>query len=235
VLAIASAAIFLFGMRHGNVEAADLTSVDGQNLRMLVYLPPEYPRDAPYPVLYLLHGAGGDETDWQQKSAVDSVMDRLYAAKKIVPMIVVMPGEPGRGSAADRDLLEAIVPYVESHYNVQRDSGSRAIAGVSLGGGQALVIGTRHPDRFAWIGAFSPALVGTSENELLADADAWSGKLRLLWLSWGDTDQLKAACQSLHKSLDEKKVPHVCFEGGGGHDDRRSDLGEFVRLLFRGR
>ncbi len=126
-----------------------------------------------------------------------------------------------------------MVPYVESHYAARADSQGRAIAGVSLGGGQALAIGTKHPDRFAWIGAFSPALVGTSEGDLLTNSALWSGKLRLLWLSWGDADQLKASCQSLHKSLDEKKVPHVCFVGRGGHDDRRIDLQEFVALLFR--
>ncbi len=102
ILAIAAVAIFFFGVRHGKVEAAECKAADGKLLRMLVYLPPDYPHDAPYPVLYLLHGAGDDEASWQKEGAADAVMDRLYAATKIVPMILVMPGEPGRGSAVER-------------------------------------------------------------------------------------------------------------------------------------
>jgi enterochelin esterase-like enzyme len=234
VLATVAAAIFLFGGRRGKVMAAEYTSAgDGQRLRMLVYLPPDYPRDAPYPVLYLLHGAGDDETSWQKEGAVDGVLDRLHAGKKIVPMIVVMPGEPGRGTAMERDLLAAVVPDVESHYNVRNDRQGRAIAGVSLGGGQALSIGLKHADQFAWIGAFSPALVGTSENELVANLAEQSGQLKLLWISCGKTDRLKEACQSLHRTLEEKKFPHVWYVGPGGHEERRNDLREFAPLLFR--
>lgn len=96
---------------------------------MVVYLPPNYPKDAPYPVLYLLHGGGDDENGWQENGAIGSLLDRFYAEKKIVPMIVVMPNAQGRGNAFEHDLLERVVPYVESHYVARGDAPHRAIAG----------------------------------------------------------------------------------------------------------
>src|SRR3712207_6163523 len=125
---------------------------------MLVYTPPGFSKDRKYPVLYLLHGAGDDETGWQKKGAADVILDNLYAEKKIVPMIVVMPngftnapGTPQRGNpnatpeerrrtagAFEQDLLKDIIPYVESHYPVIADANHRALAGLSMGGGQTM-------------------------------------------------------------------------------------------------
>ena len=90
----------------------------------------------------------------------------------------------GRGPELERDLLDDVLPYVESHYPTRRDGQGRAIAGVSLGGGQALSIGLKHPDTFAWVGGFSPALAGMSESDLIGDAGAWNTRLKLLWISW---------------------------------------------------
>ena len=149
---------------------------------MVIYTPPGYSKDSKYPVLYLLHGAGDDETGWTKKGSAAVILDNLYAAKKIVPMIVVMPngfarraadpsgnapvppsGRSGPRSFRDNgafedDLLKDIVPFVESHYAVHADREHRAVAGLSMGGGQALGIGLKHPDVFAWVGGFSSAI-----------------------------------------------------------------------------
>ena len=202
------------GIKRGKLETVEYDFKDALSgkQRMVVYLPPNYPQDAPYPVLYLLHGAGDDETSWQKQGAADSILDRLYAEKKIVAMIVVMPNAQGRSSAFEQDLLEAVIPYVESHYATQRDGRLRAIAGVSLGGWQALSIGLTHTDRFAWVGGFSPAL-----NDVLPAN--YSGQLKLLWLSCGDRDGLlEVVCEPIHKTLEERNIPHVWHVSPGEHE-----------------
>src|SRR5262249_57712384 len=117
--------------------------------------------------------------------------DNGDADKKVVPMIVVMPngfarapGGTGRNSAFEDDLLKDVIPYVESHYPVRADREHRALAGLSMGGGQALRIGLKHRDVFAWVGGFSSALRGGSADLLPDPADA-SKPLRLLWPSCG--------------------------------------------------
>jgi enterochelin esterase-like enzyme len=218
-------------IKRGKLETVeyDFNHAPGGKQRMMVYLPPDYPQDAPYPVLYLLNGAGDDETGWQKQGAADAILDQLYAEKKIAAMIVVMPNAQGRSSAFEHDLLDAVIPYVDSHYATQRDSRRRAIAGPSLGGWQALSIGLKHTDRFAWVGGFAPSLV---DDVLPA---AYGGQLELLWLSCGDRDSLKGECEALHKKLEEKKVPHVWHVGPGEHEWPvwKDDLRRFAPLLFR--
>jgi enterochelin esterase-like enzyme len=219
------------GIQRGKLDSVeyDFQKALSGKQRMVVYLPPNYPQDAPYPVLYLLHGAGDDETNWQQGGTADSILDQLYAEKKIVAMIVVMPNAQGRSIAFEPDLLEAVMPYVESHYATQRDSRHRAIAGVSLGGWQALSIGLAHPDRFAWVGGFSPAFI-----DVLGEPASSSRRLKLLWLSCGDSDSLKGECERLHQKWEEKKVPHVWRVSPGGHEWPvwKNDLHRFAPLLF---
>jgi enterochelin esterase-like enzyme len=126
-------------------------------------------------------------------------------------------------------LLQAIVPYIESHYPTQHYSQHRAVAGVSLGGWQALNIGLKHPDRFAAVGAFSPALV----SDVLPDT--YRGQLELLWLSCADRDSVKGGCELLHQTLQEKSIPHVWRVNPGEHEWRvwQNDLRRFLPLLFR--
>src|SRR5581483_2181669 len=123
------------------------------------------------PVLYLLHGAGDDETGWQKKGAADVILDNLYADKKLVPMIVVMPNgfarapnSTGRNSAFEDDLLKDLIPYIEAHYPVKADREQRALAGLSMGGGQSLRIGLKHLDVFASVGSFSAGGVAPAAN-----------------------------------------------------------------------
>src|SRR5262249_20212014 len=144
----------------------------GTKRKLTVYTPPGYSTDTKYPVLFLLHGIGGDEREWMRSGHPDIILDNLYAEKKIAPMIVVMPN--GRAAADDRsrgpnassfeafakfeqDLLDDIIPFVESNYSVKADRESRALAGLSMGGGQTLNFGLGHLDTFAYIGGFSSA------------------------------------------------------------------------------
>jgi enterochelin esterase-like enzyme len=218
------------GIKRGTVETVeyDFKKALSGKQRMVVYLPPDYPQGGPYPVLYLLHGAGDDETCWQKRGAADSTLDELYAEKKIVAMIVVMPNSQGRGLFAE-DMLEAVIPYVESHYAVHRDGQHRAITGVSTGGWQSLGTGLKHTDRFAWVGGFSPSLA----TDVLPIAH--SDRLKLLWLSCSDRDGLMANCGRMHRTLEEEDVPHIWRVSPGEHEWRvwRNDLREFAPLLFR--
>src|SRR5262249_47383593 len=147
--------------------------------------------------------------------------NRLCARKLIVPMIVIMPNGRGRGSNFEDDLIDEVIPYVGSHYAARSSCLDRAIAGLSLGGGQALSIGLKHPNQFAWVGAFSPSLAGKIENdvtELLERPPDGSDQRKLLWLSCGDADHLKLVDEALHHSLVAKDIPHVWHVGSGEHE-----------------
>lgn len=152
------------------------------------------------------------------------------------------PGAPGgrqRGmgdfvGAFENDLLKDIIPYVESHYPVLADRDHRAIAGLSMGGGQALTIGLRHLDRFAYVGGFSSAIFGDG-GALVSDPAAAKEQLRLLWLSCGDEDRLMDANRSFHASLERKDVPHLWHVDSGAHTWPvwKNDLYLLAQRLFR--
>jgi enterochelin esterase-like enzyme len=156
--------------------------------------------------------------------------------------LIPAPSAPGgrqRGlgnfvSGFENDLLKDVIPYVESHYPVQADREHRAIAGLSMGGGQALAIGLTHLDLFAYVGGFSSALFGNSSS-LVSDPAAASKQLRLLWLSCGDQDRLMDASKTFHTSLEEKKVPHLWHVDSGAHTWPvwKNDLYLLAQRLFR--
>ena len=304
------------GIEHGKLETVEYNSKSvGGKRKMVVYTPPGYSKDRKYPVFYLLHGAGDDETGWSRKGAANVILDNLYAGKKIAPMLVVMPngfarapGSPGgfgpgtifagaivkqadtdkdgkltqkewlaaakkffeecdkdnkgaldekqiaeginrmtraapgalrggrRGfgtnSLFENDLLKDVIPYVESHYPVQADREHRAIAGLSMGGGQALTIGLKHLDTFAFVGGFSSALFGNQGNLIAEDAGK---QLRLLWLSCGDADRLMDSSKTFHTALQDKKVRHIWHIDSGGHTWPvwKNDLYLLAPMLFQ--
>ena len=182
-----SAAMEIKDVPHGDLRQVWYSSsVMKTPRRMFIYTPPGYNRSKDkYPVLYLLHGWGGDEEEWTNAGYLPQLMDNMLADKKIKPMIVVMPnGHPdeqaaphvlpsGSGQAAlpnaqvsemhtrlsEKGLMDDVIPYVEANYRVKTDRESRAIAGLSMGGEQATYIGLNHLDRFAWVGTFSGAYV----------------------------------------------------------------------------
>ncbi len=163
------------GIATGKLDSMQYDSKTvGTQRKALVYTPPGYDKKKKYPVLYLLHGIGGDEKEWLKGGNPQVILDNLYAEKKLEPMIVVMPN--GRAMKDDRavgnafdpekiaafatfekDLLNDLIPYVEKKYRVFTDREHRAIAGLSMGGGQSLNFGVGNPDKFAWVGGFSSA------------------------------------------------------------------------------
>ena len=219
---------------HGKLEmvAYDSKSV-GTRRKMNVYTPPGYSADRKYPVLYLLHGIGGDETEWQRFCTPGVILDNLIADGKSVPMIVVMPNgraqkndRPGRNiyaaapafAAFEQDLLQDVIPAIESRYSVAADREHRAIAGLSMGGGQSLNFGLRHLGIFAWVGAFSPAPNTLPPAALVSDPTATRAKLKLLWLACGNKDGLIRISQGIHAFLKEHDVPHIWHVDSHGHD-----------------
>ena len=236
---------------HGRIELIEYDSTTvGARRRMQVYTPPGYTTDTKYPVLYLLHGIGGDETEWTRNSHPDVLLDNLIADGHAVPMIIVMPN--GRAQKNDRaegnvfasvpafanferDLLDDVIPAIESRYSTYTDREHRALAGLSMGGGQSLNFGLAHLDTFGWIGGFSSAPNTKSPEELVTDAEA-AKQLKLLWLSCGNQDGLLGISQKLHAYLNEKKIPHVWHVATHGHDaaEWTQALYFFAQQVFQG-
>jgi enterochelin esterase-like enzyme len=274
------------GIATGRLERVEYTSsVTGGKKPAMVYTPAGYSTSQKYPVLYLLHGIGGNETHWPGPGAAAAILDNLIADKKAVPMIVVMPHgrsstqpetplfgpRAGRGTAApapaapaagrqagdgraggrggagmavefeayaafDRELLADLIPFVESKYSVQADREHRALAGLSMGGGQSLNFGLGNVNTFAWVGGFSSAPNTKPPAQLVPDLAAAREKLKLLWVSCGDQDSLFNISQGVHNYLVEQKVPHVWhIDVGGAHTFPvwKNDLYHLSTLLFR--
>lgn len=221
------------GIPHGKLTMIEYDSKTvGTRRRMNVYTPPGYTPETKLPVLYLLHGIGGDETEWERFAHPDVLLDNLLADGKAVPMIVVMPN--GRAQKNDRptgdvfkhapafavfehDLLDDVIPTIEARYAVQADREHRALAGLSMGGGQSLNFGLGHPLVFAWVGGFSSAPNTRKPAELLPNANA-AKHLRLLWLSCGSKDGLFSISQDFHAWLKAQDVPQVWHVTDHEHD-----------------
>ena len=243
------------GVAQGRVqELAYDSGITGTLRRALIYLPAGYSADRKYPVLYLLHGIGGNQDEWRGYVRATAILDNLIADGKAVPMIVVMPN--GRALADDRsppedrvftpenaagfarferDLLDFLIPAVEAKYSVDVDREHRAIAGLSMGGGQALNFGLSHPDTFAWIGAFSPAPNTRPPAELLPDPKVARKQVALLYLSCGNRDGLINVSQDLHAYLKQHEVSHVWNVDDHGHDGDSwaNNLYHFAQRIFR--
>ena len=236
---------------HGEVSIVEYDSKTLGLRRMLrVYTPPSYGADRKYPVLYLHHGLGNTSTEWTLRARAPIIVDNLLADKKIQPFIIVFPSGnatavPGDEKQGDRtqaaygtpyhqDLLEDIIPFVESRYSVYADRNHRAIAGMSMGGGQTLNIGLTNLDRFAWIAAVAAAPNTRPPADLVPDPAAL-GKLKLLWLSVGNHDNLIRVSRGMHDYLQAKRVPHVWRVDTNGHDtaEMSHSLYHFAQLLFR--
>ena len=236
---------------HGTLAMVEYYSKTvGTERRMQVYTPPDYSPDKKYPVLYLLHGIGGDETEWQRYAPPSVILDNLLAAGKIVPMIVVMPN--GRAQTNDRaegdifraapafahfenDLLHDVIPAIEARYSVFTNRESRALAGLSMGGGQSLNIGLAHLDTFAWIGGFSSAPNTKPPSDLVPNPAEVNRKLKLLWLSSGNRDGLISISQGVHGYLMAHQVAHIWNVDGNAHDtpEWKNNLYWFSQRIFK--
>lgn len=237
---------------HGKIDSIQYPSKTvGVTRKALVYTPPGYKKGTKYPVLYLLHGIGGDEKEWYRNGTPKIILDKLYAQGKLTPMIVILPN--GRAMKDDRatgnimakdkveafatfekDLLNDLIPYVEKKFPVKKDRENRAIAGLSMGGGQTLNFGLGNIDKFAWVGSFSSA-PNTKEPQLLLPNPQKAKELKLLWISCGDADGLMPFSKRTHDYLAQNKVPHIFYIEPGGHDFKvwKNDLYIFSQLIFK--
>ena len=238
---------------NGKIDTITYSSKTvGTNRRALVYTPPGFSKKKKYPVLYLLHGIGGDEKEWLNGGKPQVILDNLYAEGKLQPMIVVMPN--GRAMKDDRatgnimapdkvqafatfeqDLLNDLIPFIEKKFPVYTDRENRAIAGLSMGGGQSLNFGLGNLDKFAWVGGFSSAPNTKLPNELVPDPAKAKQQLKLLWISCGDADGLLSFSKRTHDYLRQNDVPHIYYLEPGGHDFKvwKNGLYMFSQFLFK--
>ncbi len=236
---------------HGQLELIEYESKTvGTTRKATVYTPPGYSSEQKYPVLYLLHGIGGDETEWVRFANPNVLFDNLMADGKAVPMIVVMPN--GRAQKNDRaegnvmqsapafatferDLLDDLIPAIEAKYSVATDREKRAIAGLSMGGGQSFNFGLGNLDTFAWVGPFSAAPNTKPAIDLIPDVAEAKAKLKLLWISCGNKDGLIRISQNMHKFLQEHEIDHVWHVDEHGHDPAHwsSSLYWFSQSVFQ--
>ncbi len=239
------------GIERGKIETVEYDSKSvGNKRKAVVYTPPGYSADQKYPVLYLLHGIGGDENEWPRGGRPEIILDNLIASKKAVPMIIVMPNgraqpddRPGPNAMAtapafgkfDKDLLGDLIPFIESKYSVKKDRENRALAGLSMGGGQSLNFGLANLDTFAWVGGFSSAPNTRPAAELVPDPEKAKKQLKLLFLSCGNKDGLIRVSQGVHAYLKEKEVPHIWHVDEHAHDFQhwKKALYNFAQLIFK--
>jgi enterochelin esterase-like enzyme len=239
------------GIEHGKLEMVEYDSKSvGNKRKALLYTPPSYSADQKYPVLYLLHGIGGDEDEWRHGGHPEIILDNLLADKKAEPTIIVMPNgraqpddRPGTNAMAtapafgkfDKDLLGDLIPFIESKYSVKKDRENRALAGLSMGGGQSLNFGLANLDTFAWVGGFSSAPNTKPAAELVPDPEKARNQLKLLYISCGNKDGLIRISQGVHAYLKEKGVPHIWHVDEHAHDFQhwKKALYNFSQLIFK--
>jgi enterochelin esterase family protein len=254
---------------HGDVRAVWYRSGTlGMPRRMHVYTPPGYEGGADrYPVLYLLHGGGDEDSGWSTIGRAGFILDNLIAAGKARPMLVVMPNgslprsgnmprsEPGtppspevvaaREAAQSRftdELLKEVVPTVEKTFRVKAAPSDRAIAGLSMGGGQTLRVLTTKPDQFAYVGIWSAGLFGGNADEweqrneaFFSAADMVNSTVKRLEICVGDKDFLLDGSKALAGVLQKRGIKHEVHISGGGHTwiNWRHYLSELAPRLFQ--
>lgn len=237
---------------------------------MYVYVPDAYYTSPTtrYPVLYLYHGGGGYEADWVRDGRAAVIMDNLIASGRAVPMIIVMPnntlvapagsgrgagpaaapGPPASAATLARELLTDVVPFIETRYRVLANRESRAIAGLSAGGGTAFPTGLNNLDHFAWIGQFSSGMFGgTGANisaavspetivpGLFTDVAAKQARLKLLYMSCGTEDPRLPFQKQAFEELTKRGFAPVFMGFSGAHVWKvwRHSLHDFAPRLFR--
>ncbi len=240
---------------HGEVTHGYYTSKSmGGTRPLVIYTPPGYHSGASrYPVFYLISGTTDTEETWFKVGRANFILDNLIAAKRAVPMVIVMPygntftgtPDPSSPQAAEMykvfndDLVGSIIPYVEANYRVTPDREKRAIAGFSRGGGQSLFAGFTNLDRFGWIGSYSayltPEVFDKYFDSLSAKPEATNRRLKLLWLGVGSEDFLYTQAVAFDDLLKERKIEHKSLVTGGGHTwmNARTYLTETVQLFFK--
>lgn len=255
---------------HGTVRTMwYFSKTTGATRRIVVYTPPGYDQSkARYPVLYLQHGYGEDETGWSDQGHENFILDNLIAAGRAKPMIIVnenglpsadfnppspRPGSGDRTSVRDlaryfmddpyttfdKIVSSDLVPFIDANFRTVADRDHRAFAGLSMGGAQALRIGLKHLNQFAYIGAFSPAIAisdtAKDYSGMLAQPEKLNRQLRLLWLGIGREDFLFTPVKESHEALEKAGIKHTWVESSGTHvwTVWRKYLAEFAPKLFQ--
>jgi enterochelin esterase-like enzyme len=239
---------------HGAVEINWVNSkvLEGDPRWVWIYTPPGYEKSGNrrYPVLYLFHGSNDIAGGWTLAGQMNFIFDNLLSEKKVEPMIVVMPyghavpfGSPREKQARntgmfERHVLEDVMPMVEAKYRTKPGREQRAIAGLSMGGGQALTIGFRHLDKFSAVGGFSSAVPQDFEKQfdaVLSTSDATNSKLKVLWIGCGREDSLFERNEKFATMLKSKGIRNTWRATDGNHTYTywRKYLAEFAPLLFR--
>jgi len=222
--------------RGNNLVVSYYSSTVGINRQTRIYLPPGYTTDSTYNVLYLLHGIGGDINEWYNNGVPHYILDNLYAEGRIAPMIVVLPNgramvddSPGSDIFApdkvagfanfEFELIKDLIPFIDTTYSVKPGREARAIAGLSMGGGQALNFGLAHLDTIAWVGAFSPAPNTKAAATLIPNLSEDTANLSALWISCGSADGLLYISENTHNFMVQHNIDHYyLIEQGKGHD-----------------
>lgn len=243
---------------HGAVHIRTYYSdVQKKYHKLYVYVPPSYEQDIErkYPVLYLRHGGGGNETSWYNEGAASIIMDNLLAEGKVKPMIIVMTngnvetGIPGGYNnealqvGAD-ELFKDVFPVIEKNYRIYTDQQHRAVAGLSMGGGQSFYIGLRNTDKFDWVGVFSTGMFGgiaeadfDAENTIpgiLTNTPSINNNLRLFYISVGEQDPRLNPTNKFVNTLRQHKmdVEYHTFPGIHEWQVWRMSLQDFLPRLF---
>ena len=242
---------------HGTVSHVWYDSPTlGSNRRLTVYTPAGYEGGkAKYPVLYLLHGSGGDEDAWSDLGRTAQIMDNLIAEGKAKPMIVVMPNgvwfnkaapgaavnmfQPTFANSRSQSTIEVensfpdIMKFIEKNYRVAKGYANTAVAGLSMGGRQSCMLSMHYPDTFGYVGLFSGVAV-TEGNEKALDA-VFAAKPKLYWIGCGKDDGIMVNSKKLKDFCDQRGYPATLYESEGGHIWRnwRIYLMIFAQKLFR--
>jgi len=241
---------------HGDVHVLTYNSSALQRLRkMYVYIPAVY-FDQPerkFPVLYLRHGGGDNEGSWVNDGRAAVILDNLIAGGEAEPMIIVMTNGLTDGTWAggstvegmiqlEKELFSDVIPMIEKRYRVAEGKTNRAIAGLSMGGGQAFVIGLRNLDKFSAIGQFSAGILSEGNFDynkylpgVIEDPHQINRKLQLLWISCGTKDPRYQGHLNLAKDLKEKGINYEFHELTFGHEWQfwRMQLHDFAKKLFK--
>ena len=240
------------GIERGTIVETEYQSKTvGTTRKVTIYLPPKYDKSKKYPVLYLLHGIGGDHKEWMQ-GVPNIIMDNLYAKGKAKPMIIVMPN--GRALPNDkaegniygpemvkgfeifeRDLIDDLIPFIQGKYSTYTDQAHRAVAGLSMGGGQSLNFGLGNLDKFAYVGGFSSAPNTKQPEQLIPDMAAMKKANKLLWMVCGSKDGLMFNSSRLKAFCDKNEIPCTLIQYPDGQHDFvvwKYGLYNFSQLIF---
>jgi enterochelin esterase-like enzyme len=227
---------------HGDLRIVYYRSnTTGSTRRMHIYTPPGYDRSSEsLPVLYLIHGGGETDNHWTYFGQANFILDNLLAEGKIKPMIVVMPNGSVPDEVFTKDLLNDIIPYVESNYRVKTGKSNRALAGLSMGGLETLNTGIPNSHMFEYLGVFSSGWYAQDlpEKEKIVQkyANELNANIKLFWISQGGKEDIAwNNCQSMLKVFDKYGIKYQYSEMPGGHTVYvwRYDLLHFAPLLFR--